>query len=389
MTKKRGRPKKLPLLQINEFDRQFGPAQLPAFLADPELTVLYANDYARLVFPQAQQPGGLRALLAPEAREECIRRIAAKESFRLVLPSLGGVPAAIAVTPLAEDGSDRAAGAMILVTCADPLAEDPVGGGAAALSESLRQPLSDIFASLAVMRRQSCIVHQDKQYDPYFHSINRASYQLLRGVSNLVSYQRGSSGLRGRTEVVDFWGRLAPILDACGIILHGGEIPFLFSIPDRSHVAHVCCCFEEIEDALMNLISNAFCHTREGNRVEVTGKNIKNGVVVTVSDCGRGIEPDRLDSVFAPFSSQGPDKKTLGGMGLGLTVARQNILMNGGTIAVDSTPGKGTSIAFTLPTTDSPITPPLMATAGAADYLQDHFSRIYIGLCDVATLPPQ
>lgn len=390
MTKKRGRPKKLPSLQIKDFDRQFREACIPAFLVDRELTVVYANDYARTTFPESDRPEGLRALLQEEARQECVRRIAGKESFRLALPPVGSVRATIAVTPVAEEGSDQAAGAMVLVTCPDQPGDQIAGGdGVAALSTSLRQPLSNIFASLAVIGRRARLVGQENQYDPYLHSINLASYQLMRNINNLVSYQRSCSGYRGPVEVVDFWAKMSSLLDSCSIVLHDNEIPFRFELPDERFIAHVSCCFREVEDALMNLISNAYCHSRPGNRVEVTGKNIKSGVVVTVSDCGRGIESDQLDKVFSPFYSHGEDGEAFVGMGMGLTVARQNILMNGGTLAIDSTPGEGTSIAFTLPTCDKPLTPPLVMASGTAQYLQDHFSPIYIGLCDVATLPPQ
>ena len=74
---------------------------------------------------------------------------------------------------------------------------------------------------------------------------------------------------------------------------------------------------------------------------------------------------------------------------MGLSVAQQNIRGNGGTIAVDSTPEVGTTVAFTLPVTEQPLTPPLMMEAGTAQYLQDRFSPIYVGLCNEATLPPQ
>lgn len=390
MANKRGRPKKLPSFRIKEFDRQFREACIPAFLVDREFRVVYANDYARSVFPQADQPEGLRAVLPEGAWEECVRQIAGKECFRLAIPFVNGVPATIAVTPIGDEESGQMEGAMVLVTCSDqPGEQTATGDSVTALSNSLRQPLSDIFASLAVMGRKAHIIGQDRQYDPYLQSINLASYQLLRGVNNLVSYQRIRSGCRGPVEVVDFWARLSPILDACDIILHDNQIPFRFELPDRRVVAHVSCCFEEVEDALMNLISNAYCHSRPGNHVEVTGKNISNGVVVTVSDCGRGIQADRLDEIFTPFRSFGEEGEALGGMGLGLTVVRQNIQANGGSLAVDSTPGKGTSIAFTLPVCDKPLTPPLSMGSGAAQYLQDHFSRLYIGLCSVATLPPQ
>lgn len=391
MAKKRGRPKKLPSLQVKDFDRQFREACIPAFLVDRELNVVYANECACDTFPGADQPDGLRLLLPEDSQEECVRRIAQRENFRLTISRVNDIPAAIAVTPVAEEDDDQVTGAMVLVTCSAgdrPGEEEASGAGISALSNSLRQPLSDIFATLAVMGRKAHITNEDHQYDPYLHSINLASYQLLRNINNLVSYQRSCSDRRS-PEVVDFWARLAPVLDACGIILDGNEIPFSFEIPDERSVAPVSCCFTEIEDALMNLISNAYCHSRPGNRVEVTGKNISNGVVVTVTDCGRGIEPDQMDKIFSPFYSRGRDGEAFVGMGMGLSVARQNIRANGGTIAVDSVPGKGTTIAFTLPTCDKPVTPPMMMASGTAQFLQDHFSTIYVGLCNVATPPLQ
>lgn len=390
MANKRGRPKKLPALQVKDFDRQFREACIPALLVDRELNVLYANPYACGTLPEADQPGGLRRLLPEDSQQECIRRIGRRESFRLGISPIDGSCAAIAVTPVAEEEGDQAAGAMVLVISSGQPGDQAAGSvGAAALSNSLRQPLSNIFANLAVMGRKAHIAGQDNQYDPYLSGINLASYQLLRSINNLVSYQRGCSGYRPPVEVVDFWARLSPILDACNIVLHDNEVPFRFQLPDRRSVAHVACCFAEVEDALMNLISNAYCHGGEGNRVEVTGRDISNGVVVTVSDLGRGIPPDRMDKIFSPFYSRGADGESFVGMGLGLSVVRQNIRANGGTLAVNSTPGKGTTVAFTLPTCDTPLTPPLTMTAGTAQFLQDHFSSIYIGLCDAATLPPQ
>ena len=58
---------------------------------------------------------------------------------------------------------------------------------------------------------------------------------------------------------------------------------------------------------------------------------------------------------------------------------------------VTTTP-PGTSLPLTitrLPVTEQPLTPPLMMEAGTAQYLQDRFSPIYVGLCNEATLPPQ
>ena len=390
MAKKRGRPKKLPTLREKDFARQFQEACIPALLVDQNLSILYANQYACDSFPELEQPDGLRTLLTPDSQEECIRRIAQRRAFRIEIPVLGASQAALAVTPLVDEESDQVAGAMVLVTGGgregQPGTEVASSAGMTALSNSLRQPLSDIFAALAVMGRKT-FINQDRQYNPYLYTINQASYLLLRNVSNLVSYQRGCSDYQHVVEIVDFWGRLSTLLDACSIALYGSSIPFRYSLPEVT--VHVPCCFSEIVEALMNLIDNAYHYTREGNEVAVTGKNVPGGVVVTVSDRGAGIAPEQMDKIFSPFYSMGVHGEPFVGMGMGLSVVRQNIRSNGGTIAVDSTPDVGTTVAFTLPTTDQPLTPPLMMETGTAQYLQDHFSPIYVGLCKEATLPPQ
>ena len=67
--------------------------------------------------------------------------------------------------------------------------------------------------------------------------------------------------------------------------------------------------------------------------------------VITVQDSGPGIAPDLLPRLFARFSSGG-DKN---GLGLGLYLARGIAAAHGGTLAVDSTPGKGASFCLELP----------------------------------------
>ena len=387
MANKRGRPKKLAVLQEKDFSRQFQEACIPALLVDRELAVIYANPYALDTMPELEQPEGLERLLGRELLSDCRERLAGGKAFRVQMPGMGPV---LAVTPLAGEETGQVAGAMVLATGGgrpgEPGSEVTSSAGMDALSNGLRQPLSDIFAALAVMGRKT-YANQDRQYNPYLHSINQASYLLLRNVTNLVSYQRSCSGYQHVVEVVDFWGRLSTLLDACGITLHGHAVPFGFSLPQTT--VHVSCCFPEVVEALMNLIDNAYRHSREGNRVIVSGKDVPGGVVVTVADQGAGIPPERMDRIFTPFYSVGAYGEAFVGMGMGLSVAQQNIRGNGGTIAVDSTPEVGTTVAFTLPVTEQPLTPPLMMEAGTAQYLQDRFSPIYVGLCNEATLPPQ
>ena len=67
--------------------------------------------------------------------------------------------------------------------------------------------------------------------------------------------------------------------------------------------------------------------------------------VITVQDTGPGIAPDLLPRLFTRFTSGGGNK----GLGLGLYLARGIAVAHGGTLTVDSTPGKGASFRLELP----------------------------------------
>ncbi len=231
------------------------------------------------------------------------------------------------------------------------------------------------------------LVDEDKEYKKYIESINGAAYQILRNSDNLTAYLGACSDYHPEKEVVNFWSRMAELLDACAIALHNNATPFSFQLP-RSDV-RVRCRFREMEEALMNLISNAYGSARSQNQVVVIGRDTPEGVVVEVSDHGRGILPEEQEKVFSPFYSKGEKGEAFAGMGLGMTVARQKICGNGGTIVMNSVPGEGTTVAFTLPVCEEPLTPRLAMESGSAPYLQSRYSSVYVGLCSQATLPPQ
>ena len=113
MANKRGRPKKLAVLQEKDFSRQFQEACIPALLVDRELAVIYANPYALDTMPELEQPEGLERLLGRELLSDCRERLAGGKAFRVQMPGMGPV---LAVTPLAGEETGQVAGAMVLAT---------------------------------------------------------------------------------------------------------------------------------------------------------------------------------------------------------------------------------------------------------------------------------
>ncbi len=98
-----------------------------------------------------------------------------------------------------------------------------------------------------------------------------------------------------------------------------------------------------------NLVTNALRFTPAGGSVTVEGRASAGEVVFKVIDTGAGIAADQLAHVFERFSKSGDSK----GSGLGLAVARSLVEGHGGTIAIDSEPGRGTTITFRIPMTIS------------------------------------
>jgi len=101
-----------------------------------------------------------------------------------------------------------------------------------------------------------------------------------------------------------------------------------------------------------NLLTNALRHTPEGGCVTLSATTPGEGMVeVTVADTGTGILSEDLPYVFERFwRGDRSRSRAGGGSGLGLAIARHLVEAHGGTIGVESAPGKGARFWFTLPT---------------------------------------
>lgn len=130
---------------------------------------------------------------------------------------------------------------------------------------------------------------------------------------------------------------------ALGIALQGSVadgLPDVAVDPDR------------LAQVLDNLVSNALRFTPAGGRVQIAAARAANGVTLTVSDSGRGIDAADLPYVFARFYRGDRARQRQGegsSSGLGLAISKSIVEQHGGTIGVESVPGAGTEFIVTLP----------------------------------------
>jgi signal transduction histidine kinase len=109
----------------------------------------------------------------------------------------------------------------------------------------------------------------------------------------------------------------------------------------------------KIRQMLFNLISNAAKFTEDGQITLLVARSVGadgDWVTYAVSDSGIGIPADKIDSLFEEFSQvEATTTRDYGGTGLGLAITKRFCELMGGTITVESKPGKGSTFTLKLP----------------------------------------
>ena len=104
---------------------------------------------------------------------------------------------------------------------------------------------------------------------------------------------------------------------------------------------------DQVKQAFFNLIKNSLHAMSSGGKLAVKTNDMGDHVIVTISDTGEGIDPDRIKKIFEPFYTT---KET--GTGLGLLIVDRVVRQHGGWVEVASKKGKGTTFRIALPTSE-------------------------------------
>ncbi|MCT1866963.1 HAMP domain-containing histidine kinase [Dermabacter sp. p3-SID358] len=99
---------------------------------------------------------------------------------------------------------------------------------------------------------------------------------------------------------------------------------------------------------LVNVLTNAVKYSRPGDAIEVRGRQLENGILLEVADTGLGIAPDDIPLVWEELG-RASEVRGIEGSGLGLPMVKAIVERHGGTAALTSWHGEGTSVSLTLP----------------------------------------
>jgi protein-histidine pros-kinase len=217
------------------------------------------------------------------------------------------------------------------------------------MSHELRTPLNGIigFSELLIDEKPGPLNERQKDYLNDVHTCGLHLLSLINDVLDLSKIEAGKMDLHPeafalRRAIEEICSVLSPMAKKKNILL-SSEIAVEMEtvVLDRGKLVQV----------LYNLVSNALKFTESGGAVRIAAaQGPARRLLLTVTDSGIGISAEDLPKLFVEFQQldSGPTRRH-GGTGLGLALSKSLIELQGGSIAVRSEPGRGTSFVVSLP----------------------------------------
>ena len=179
--------------------------------------------------------------------------------------------------------------------------------------------------------------------------INRSAQFLLALISDLLDLSRFEEGrTRLEPEDVDLGPLVSDSVEPVFVMAEAKGIQMSLSVPPGRTPVRLDPL--RIRQVLWNLVHNAVKFTPRGGKIRVEAKADEGGVSFSIADDGIGIDAKDLPLIFERFRQiDGSPTRAYRGMGIGLALAKAFVELHGGTIHVDSQPGRGTTFRIHLP----------------------------------------
>jgi len=214
----------------------------------------------------------------------------------------------------------------------------------AMLGHELRNPLAAIRLATDLLERRE---KNEASTSKYAASVKRQTNHLRRLVDDLLDVARVTSGkVSLQRQRVELSGLVRRSVETHRALAESHSLSLTFfdegveTVVDGDEV--------RLDQVVSNLITNAVKYTPPGGRIDVRVGQRAGEAILGVSDTGIGIPPDHLRSIFDMFA-QVPTSldRASGGLGLGLTLVRSLVELQGGSVSADSD-GKGRGSVFTV-----------------------------------------
>jgi len=221
----------------------------------------------------------------------------------------------------------------------------------ATLAHELRNPLSPIRSSLEAIESGDDLTQEE--FKESLAVIKRQTGYMTRLVDDLLDVSRITRGkIVLRKEVIDVRNIVKLALETTSATIKKKNHEVEVKVPDEPVWLETDPI--RLEQILINLLNNAASYMESGGKIWITverGKNI-NDIVIRVKDKGKGVGRESLPYLFDDSNTvvKSLDRRSTGGLGIGLKLIKTLVTMHSGTIEAHSDgPGKGSEFVVSLP----------------------------------------
>jgi len=216
------------------------------------------------------------------------------------------------------------------------------------ISHELRTPLTHVKGYLELLATESLGELTTEQKNAIQIS-QRATGRLESLIDSLILFSLAARGeMTLKLAPVDLNKVAEEIINFSHAKADDRRIDLVFN--SQTNIPDVKADKEKISWAILQLIDNAIKFTPSGGQVKLNIEPESDDLImVSVTDSGIGIPPDRLDEIFEPFHQlDASSTRRYGGTGLGLALVREIVAAHGSVIEVKSVEGKGSRFHFPL-----------------------------------------
>jgi len=216
------------------------------------------------------------------------------------------------------------------------------------MSHELRTPLNAMigFAQLLGLDREPGLVPHQREWT---QQIQRAGWHLLEMINETLDLARIESGaVQLKLVPLD----LEPMVAACRALVAGQAAQRAVTVHEQlsPQVPSLMGDTTRLKQVLTNLLSNAVKYNRAGGAVTISSRPAALGQVeIAITDTGLGMNDAQLEALFQPYNRLGRENSGIEGTGIGLVITRRLTELMGGTLAVSSREGVGSTFTVTLP----------------------------------------
>ena len=218
------------------------------------------------------------------------------------------------------------------------------------ISHELRTPLNLIFGSLQLIKSvEKEVLEKRNSLNKYIDIIDQNSKRLLKLVDNLIDSTRMKCGYyEYNPKNYDIVSFVENISMSVADFAKQNNIDLIFDTDVEEKI--MAFDLEKLERIMLNLLSNSIKYNKAQGQIEVLLNDCNDTFVITVKDTGVGIPSDKLMYIFERFRQvENTFNKSTKGSGIGLSLVKDLIEIQGGTIEVKSELGVGSEFIIKLP----------------------------------------